>query len=180
MNYIVMALRCEAQPFVEQYKLHKQKLGDFVFFSHSTFCIIISGVGVQRSRLATQTLINHFDLDDEDSFYNIGICGASRSFELGACVEIGAIEYDGIVEQIGDVGERICCVDEPLSQENGCVLVDMESFGFYDAVRHNPAIKKFAILKVVSDHFEPSRVDKEHCKQSVLHAIEQLKDKMCV
>lgn len=180
MNFVVMALRCEAQPFVEKYKLSKEKLDGYIFFQHKDFCIIISGIGVDNARLATQTLINHFDLDDEDSFYNIGICGASRRFELGECIEIGSIEYDGVLEHFSDRGEQICCVDEPLEQEGSCEIVDMESYGFYDAVRHNPAIKKFAIFKVVSDYFEPSRVSKEHCKQSILQAMDVLKGKMCV
>ena len=50
----------------------------------------------------------------------------------------------------------------------------MESFGFYDAVIHSPAIKKFHILKVVSDHFEPQKVTKVGTKLLIFNAIDDI------
>jgi hypothetical protein len=53
-------------------------------------------------------------------------------------------------------------------------LADMESYGFYDAVIHNPAIKSFHIFKVVSDHFEPQKVSKKQTKSLLFNLIDDI------
>jgi hypothetical protein len=50
----------------------------------------------------------------------------------------------------------------------------MESFGFYDAVKHNPAIKNFFIFKVLSDHFEPDSITKDKTKSLIFHQIDSI------
>ena len=57
MLYIVVALKPEAQAFVDRYKLSKSKLGNFTLFSNDNMILIVSGLGVQNSTQATQTLI---------------------------------------------------------------------------------------------------------------------------
>ena len=69
----------------------------------------------------------------------------------------------------------IHCVNEEISSEL-YPLVDMESYGFYDAVVHNPAIKRFHILKVVSDHFEPQKVTKEETKSLLFNVIDAINE----
>ena len=77
MLYIVSALKSEAQAFVDKYKLTKSKLSNFTLFSNTQMMLIVSGVGVNNATRATQTLINHYDITDDDIYLNIGICGAS-------------------------------------------------------------------------------------------------------
>jgi nucleoside phosphorylase len=161
--YIVVALKAEAQAFVERYKLEKSSLAAFTLYSNSNIRLIISGLGVTNARMATQTLINHFDITDEDRFCNIGICGASRAYEIGAVLEIGSIVYEENLYAFESEKREINCVEEAISEAKH-EIVDMESYGFYDAVMHNPAIKNFSIIKVVSDHFEPQSVTKDGAK----------------
>ena len=169
--YIVVALKAEAQAFMERYKLKKSKLTAFTLYSNASMKLIISGLGVINARVATQTLINHFDITDEDEFLNIGICGASKAFKIGEVLEIGTIVYEQ-TPYIFDVKKReITCVDEAVSQTK-YDIVDMESYGFYDAIIHNPAIKNFSIIKVVSDHFKPQSVSKDGAKNLLLKALE--------
>ena len=52
------------------------------------------------------------------------------------------------------------------------LILYMESFGFYDAVIHSPAIKNYHILKVVSDHFEPQTITKELTKSLIFNVID--------
>jgi len=52
----------------------------------------------------------------------------------------------------------------------------MESYGFYDAVVHNPAIKRFHIFKVVSDHCEPKKVTKEKTKSLLFNVIDAINE----
>ena len=65
------------------------------------------------------------------------------------------------------------CLDKE-AFDNTYDVVDMESFGFYDAVIHSPAIKIFHILKVVSDHFEPEQVTKEKTKSLIFNQIDAI------
>jgi len=173
MIYIVVALKSEAQAFVDYYKLQKSKLGAYTFFSHKSFKLIVSGIGVQNARVATQTLINNFDISDEDTYYNIGICGASKNYALGSLLQVGAIEHQEITYNFNTKHKKIVCVDEEIS-DNSFDIVDMESYGFYDAVVHNPAIQNFYIYKIVSDHFQPQTITKEKTKALVFHTIEDI------
>ena len=68
MIYLVIALKPEAQAFVDKYKLTKSKLGAFTLFSNENMKLIVSGMGIENARIATQTLINNFDISDDDIY----------------------------------------------------------------------------------------------------------------
>ena len=172
MIYIVTALKPEAQAFVDFYKLKKNKLGNFTTFSDDNITLIISGLGVLHARLATQTLINNFDITDDDIYINIGICGASREYKIGQLVEIGSVTYEDINYSFKDQKEILCLNNE--ASDGSYDIVDMEGYGFYDAVIHSPAIKNFYIFKVVSDHFEPHVVTKDKTKSLIFNVINDI------
>ncbi|MEA3228622.1 MAG: hypothetical protein U9P38_06100 [Campylobacterota bacterium] len=174
MLYIVTALKSEAQAFVEKYSLKQEKLGKYKIFKNKNIILIIGGIGVYSARLATQTLINQFDITDDDIYLNVGICGADRSFEIGELIEIGSIVYEEQNYEINRrISHKIYCSDEEVSTDNH-TLVDMESFGFYDAVVHSTAIKKSFIFKVVSDHFEPETITKDMTKSLLFNKIDDI------
>lgn len=174
MIYILCALQAEAQAFVDKYKLKKESLSNYKLFKNEKFMIIVSGIGVDNARDATQTLINYFDISDDDIYLNIGICAANKSFEIGELIEIDAIEYEGLHYKLAkNTSHMLTCIDKeadtPLTD-----IVDMESFGFYEAVKHSPAIKNFYILKIVSDHFEPKKITKEFAKSLIFNQIDAI------
>lgn len=174
MIYIVTALKPEAQAFVDKYRLKPSTLGDHKLFTNDTMKVIVSNVGVMNAMFATQALIDAYDITDEDIYLNVGICGANESYEIGELLEIGEIAYQGksyIVHPYLSTG--ITCVDEEISGSD-YEVVDMESFGFYDAIRHSTAIKRFHIYKVVSDHFEPESVSKEGAKMVIFKALDSI------
>lgn len=173
MVYIVIALKAEAQAFIEKYKLTKSKLANSTIYTNASMTLIVSNLGIVNARNATQTLINQFDITDDDIYLNIGICGANSSYEIGSLIEIGSVVYDDITYKFKEDKKSVTCVDEAISK-NIYEIVDMESFGFYDAVTHNPAIKNFYILKVVSDHFEPQRVTKDGTKKLIFNVLDDI------
>ena len=173
MIYIVTALKPEAQAFVDKYKLKKSKRDNYTLFQNENIRLIISGIGVNNARYATQTLINNFDITDDDIYLNVGICAAPPKHTLGELLEIGSITYRNITYIFDTDKHTITCKDEEAASEEK-TPVDMESFGFYDAVIHNPAIKKFHILKVVSDHFEPHTITKEKTKSLLFNVINDI------
>lgn len=173
MLYIVTALKPEAQAFVDKYRLKKNRLQNYTLFQNENITLIISGIGVDNARHATQTLINHFDITDDDIYLNVGICAAPSQYTLGELLEISSITYRNITYTFDTDKHTITCKDEEISTKQE-TIIDMESFGFYDAVVHNPAIKKFHILKVVSDHFQPETVTKENTKSLLFNTIDDI------
>ncbi|MDQ7066936.1 MAG: hypothetical protein Q9M40_02425 [Sulfurimonas sp.] len=135
--------------------------------------IIVSGVGVDNARVATQTLIDAYDISDEDIYLNIGICAASKQFCIGELLSIGSICYHKKITHLKDSLLSLLTLDEQSSIESA-PIVDMEAYGFYDAIIHSPAIKNFYIFKVVSDHFEPYMVTKDLTKKLIFNQIDAI------
>ena len=174
MTYMVVALKPEAQAFVDKYKLQKSKLGDFTFFSNQETRLILSGLGVENAMFATQTLIDYFDITDDDIYINVGICGADKKHPIGTLLEIGAINYENKTYTLNlELETTLTCLNAEQREEK-YEIVDMESFGFYEAVIHSPAIKNIFIFKVVSDHFEPEKVTKDTTKSLIFNAIDSI------
>ena len=179
MIYIVTALKPEAQAFVDKYRLQFSTLGSYKLFSNDAMKVILSHIGTKNAMLATQALIDAYDITDDDVYMNVGICGAEESHKIGELVEIGEIVHKKqsyIVHSY--LSSCITCVDQEITSAE-YTIVDMESFGFYDAIRHSTAIKNFHIYKVVSDHFEPETITKEFTKSLIFKNLEKImKDKI--
>ncbi|SFV75154.1 Spore photoproduct lyase [hydrothermal vent metagenome] len=174
MIFIVTALKPEAQAFVDKYKLKKNTLKNYTIFQNDTMTVIISGIGIHNAMMATQTLIDFFDIVDEDIFLNVGICGANKQYEIGSLLPISHIIYEEKKYSINTQNNHtIACVNTPITNPI-YEIVDMESFGFYDAIIHSPAIKNYAIFKIVSDHFEPKKITKETTKSLLFQHIETI------
>lgn len=172
MLYIIVALKAEAQAFVDKYKLKKNKLDNLTIFSSDSIRIVISGLGIQNSKKATEAIFKHFSIDKDDTFLNIGICGASTNYRIGELIEIGQIEYnDKIVVIHKNIDTSIVCLNHEETKDR-YNIVDMESYGFYEALV-NKAVK-FYIFKVVSDNFEPKSVTKELAKRVVSNSIDEI------
>ena len=174
MTYIVLALKSEAQAFVDAFKLKKSKLSQFTFFSNEQFRLIVSGVGVTNATMATQTLCNHFDIDKDDTFYNVGVCGAHSHYPIGSLLRVGTLHYHNHSYKLSEEGITLTCLDEPCATHNKYEAVDMESYGFYDAVIHNPAIQNYAVFKVVSDHYQPHTLTKDMVKSLLFQNIDAI------
>ncbi|MDA7818238.1 hypothetical protein N9A28_08610 [Sulfurimonas sp.] len=157
MIYIVIALKPEAQAFVDKYKLKKTKLNEFTLHANSEFMIIVSGIGVSNSQKATETLRKNFDIQEDDSFINIGICGANENHPIGEMIKINS-------------SDEITCVNEP-AYKGLYELVDMESDGFFNATQ---GLENVCMYKVVSDHFDPKSVTKEKTKKLIFNNIDKI------
>ncbi|MBU0720386.1 hypothetical protein KJ877_03525 [bacterium] len=174
MLYIIAALKPEAQAFVDKYRLKKTKLNAYTLYFNDDMRLIISGLGNDKAREATQTLIDNYDITNEDIYLNIGICAANTRYSIGELIEAGSIAYKGEIYPLQNSSpKRLTCLDAEAA-EAVCEIADMESFGFYDAIRHSPAIKNFHVLKVVSDHFEPQTVTKEKTKSLIFNMIDAI------
>jgi len=174
MFYIVIALKAEAQAFVDRYKLSKKKLKNFTFYENEEIRLIQSGVGVENSSRATQTLLDFYDMNDEDIFLNVGVCASDKKYKIGELVEISTIIYKEKIYTLNNRDkESIKCLDTSSSNIEDR-LVDMESFGFYEPLYYATAVKKSYMFKVVSDHFQPQQLTKEGVKSLLFNKIDAI------
>ena len=157
MRYIITATKSEAQAFIEKYKLDALKSNDL-------YSIIVSGVGCECMHTTTQEILSQ--LKESDTLVNVGICGASDAFEIGELLQI-----DTTTQCINGSEKVLTCVDEALGDTNLYDAVDMESSGFIQASKR---FKNRYMFKVVSDHFEPSKVTKDKTKKLIYAQIDTI------
>ncbi|MCK9455289.1 MAG: hypothetical protein WCY51_03465 [Sulfurimonas sp.] len=171
MLYIVTALKPEIQAFIDKYKLLKGKCDKFTLFSSRELRVILSGVGINNAKEATDALIKNFKPSKDDIFINIGICGASRKYKIGELIKVGRVIYRDKEHIVGN--NPLCtltCKDSEASKSLD-EIVDMESYGFCEATTY---IENRYIYKVVSDHFEPNIVTKDGTKKLIFDVIEHV------
>lgn len=154
MIYVILALKAEAQAFVDK-KLDIN--------------IVTSGVGSENMYNATKKIVRIMQKDD--IIMNVGICGAATEFEIGELLEI-CIPTQSVGTSLS-IKENfiLSCVDFKVNDSNKFDVVDMESAGFIDATKN---IKNRYIFKIVSDHFEPNRVTKDGAKKLIFNKIDEI------
>lgn len=150
MKYIITALKIEAQAFVDRYKLGKSKSNDEI-------TIIVSGLGSSNMFNTTAKIVAL--MNNDDMILNVGICGASKKFEISELIKI---DFEKNI---------LTCVDTPINAHNNYDVVDMESTGFIDATS---LIKNRYMFKIVSDHFEPHMVTKDKTKRLISDKIDEI------
>ncbi len=172
MLYIHTALKPEAQAFVDKYKLTKKRFDQYSFYTNEHMSIIVSGVGIEQTQKALQILAENFSLTIDDIFINVGICAASHKYNIGELIEIASVQYKNKTYSFNEhLTTSITCVDTPKSTSE-YEIVDMESYGFYKSLYTKT--KNIYIFKVVSDHFEPYKVNKEDTKKLIFNAIDDI------
>ncbi|MCD6432902.1 MAG: hypothetical protein J7L21_02565 [Sulfurimonas sp.] len=168
MIYIIVALKAEAQAFVDKFKLKNYK--------NDKICVIISGIGKENMHKTTSQVLKEFSNDDK--IVNVGICGASEEFEIGELLSI-CVPTQSVGTRGGtnlSLAPMLClgtltCVDKEIGDKDRYDVVDMESAGFLQATKD---IKNRYIFKVVSDHFEPKRVTKDSAKRLIFNKIDEI------
>jgi nucleoside phosphorylase len=151
MIYILVALKAEAQAFVDKFKLDKT-------MQNNDICVIISGIGSENMLKAASTVVAKMDADD--TIVNVGICGASKKHYISQLLDARDVD--------------ITCVDYEVSQDK-FEVVDMESAGFLKACEN---VKNTYMFKIVSDHFKPETITKDMAKKLIFDKIDMIMEKV--
>jgi nucleoside phosphorylase len=125
----------------------------------SNVSVYVTGVGVTNMFKAVKRCISSHN--NEDTYLNVGVCGASIDYPIGSVINLTSPDFLGV----------LTCVRRVASAECGHTLVDMESKGFLLATK---GIKKVGIVKVVSDHFDSSVLNKEYIRSVMLRSNPEL------
>jgi nucleoside phosphorylase len=173
MRYIVTALISEAKPIIDFLKLQKIDDKKFPIFSNKETTLIISGMGKVNSAIAT----TYLSLKSSDTIINIGICGATNH-KIGSLHKIKKIidKNSQKVIHVSKEGESLICVETPQNNPNDFknTLVDMESFGFFQAAKKFVNKENISIFKIVSDKISDTILTPQEVEKLIKPNLESI------
>lgn len=177
MIFIITALKIEANPLIEHFKLKKDMdIHLFPVYKNSDIILIISGVGKIKSAMAVMYLLSTFKTSLEDVLLNIGFCGTNNiKYNIGTMVAINKVtDTDTSKDYYPDVfiKEKIsfanlCCYSKPVTREEKEVFCDMESAGIMEASKKSYYAHQVILLKIISDYLNPRKLDKNRLNNFV-------------
>ncbi len=187
MIYIVVALKVEAQEIINKYKLKKNVSLNFDIYENKNIYLVISGMGRDNALMATTALLSYKKPKKSDSLINFGICASV--LEIGTLLHINSISfkdktfYPDILFETSLDDSTLTSFEEPMDGFYK-TAVDMEAFWIYKVAQKFFKSSSIFIVKLVSDNFEPSKVNKENItklinltSESVIQFIELVDQK---
>ncbi|MCF6094179.1 hypothetical protein L1765_09405 [Microaerobacter geothermalis] len=195
MHYIVTALYNEAKSIIHHFQLKKiPSSSKFQIFGNDEIKLVVSGVGMLSSAIATTHLLTLYRLKHNeqmnDSIINIGISGAVQDhLSIGEPVLVhkimnratGKSYYPDILIQ-HEMREGVLeTFAHPVEKSKFFTitgdLVDMEGAGFFDAASSFLPPHHIYCVKIVSDFLEPMAPSQQEVAQLIeknIPAIAQL------
>lgn len=166
MTYIITALDAEARPLIEHYKLKRSHTLPYPFYTNDHMLLIVTGQGRENGMMGTSALCGFRRPQPDDILLNIGICAAPKHYAIGQLILIHQIKdskrsyYPDILYRHTFTEASLLCVNEAASKLHE-YPVDMESGGVFIAASRFFKLHQIALIKIVSDHFDPSSVTKD-------------------
>ena len=159
MIHIMTALRCEAIPLIDAFRLqHQRSCRAFNVYQNDSIRLIISGTGKLAAAAATAFLASRHPDENHASWLNIGMAGhpdlatgvvrlADRITDHGS----GRYWYPGLVG-LTTPACPLLTVDTVQDNFITDACHDMEGSGFFSAARRFAGCDNIQCLKVVSDN----------------------------
>ena len=166
MVLIHTALLCEAQSFIEHYKLQKINSSPKMY-TNDTIVVCISGVGEENTTKSLNYIFQNFTIQKA---FNIGIAGCNKTnIAIGTlyCTnqKLQEIPFINLITQ--EMVTTTSTLDKP-------TLYDMEARHFYTIVSQHLQKEKIYIFKIVSDYLSAVQLKKDFvkaliAKQTIIH-----------
>ena len=156
---VVVALKSEAQPLIERYKLKRQKQHrQFSVYGSKETIVIVSGIGVECAQNAV-TYLAESQSDCFRAWLNMGIVGHG-SFDIGTGFAINKIEeqitgktwFPSIVFNPPCLTGEVITVNSVETAYSNPSGFDMEAAGFYSAACQFSLVELIQCYKIVSDN----------------------------
>jgi len=161
---IMVALNCEAKPWVDLYKLKKVVSIPFELYAREggDIEIVVTGIGSLAMSTAVGWLAG-FKKQSSRAWLNLGIAGHAQR-QLGELVRVHAFidahdlkhYYPPLTVPCKNHSEALLSVNAPTSTYPEGALVDMEGLAFYRSACMFSDSELIASLKVISDNQENS------------------------
>ena len=162
MTQFVVALRAEAHPLIEMYRLLPEDTpSTFPTFKQGDKRLVICGVGKHRAAAATSHLFETSEKKLLEVWLNIGIAG-HRDRPTGSILRAHTVQnvskstifHPGLIGSERFETACITTVDQPETTFRSTDIYDMEAVGFFEtAVRFSTA-ELVQCLKIISDNRE--------------------------
>jgi len=159
MILIHTALLCEAQSFIEYYKLKKTNSTPKIY-QNEKLIVCISGVGAQNTHFALGYIYQNYSIQKA---FNIGIAGCNnRSICIGSlyCTNHILDEIDSLPLITSDTIVTHSDEKEP-------TLYDMEAKYFLEISEQYLGSIDIFIFKIVSDYLEETFLPKDFIKRLI-------------
>jgi len=166
MKYIFCALRCEARPFVEIYKLKKDSTINYLeVYRNADTTIVVCGIGKSAMSFAIGCMAREIAQADSASLnavcLNFGCAGSySQKHKVGSLFLINSIEDkatarhfypDSIIRsELLEAGIETHDLPVKILLEKE-ILVDMEASSFASAIQKILVPSRWAVIKIISD-----------------------------
>lgn len=157
----VMALKQEAQPIIEYYKM-KLLEGNNIFPIYKNYdqshWLIISGIGRDNSASATSYLYEKSNSSKYTSWINIGIAGGGKGDYGDICLVDKIVNnsdsktnYPDVIKKSNFTRMELLTTDIPITDYKSKELIDMEGSAFFNIASKFCSKELIAIIKVISD-----------------------------
>lgn len=191
---LAIALHAEARPVIERFRLKQDTSSGLPVFRRDEVWLIVTGAGSMKSAIATACLLtrllNRVERDEDTVLFNLGIAGHTQEEEEGPVSVGDGFLANKITERstgrsfFPDLLARtplaesvVTTVERPLDRADaGTVepgLADMEAAGFYQAAATFLPPHRIGCVKVVSDHLETRRFDKNRVSELIAGALDE-------
>lgn len=163
MIHFLTALKQEAKPLIEHYKM-KQKKAPFPYFESGDASLVISGMGKAQAAAATAFSLTH---GSPGAIFNVGVCGAHSDaigdgFLVHKVIDEGSKAVHYPVMLLDGPSRELHTLDLPSSEYKESVLFDMEGFGYFWTAERFLSRELIQSYKIVCDNaLEPWGPDTE-------------------
>lgn len=175
---LAIALHAEARPVIEQFRLKQDASFGLPVFRRDELWLAVTGTGRMKSAIATTCLVNGVEGVEDAVIFNLGIAGHTQKAGEGpvkvgdrflvnkiAEQSTGRSFYPDLLAKTPLAESAVTTVDRPLGRTDADAvepgLADMEAAGFYQAAATFLPPHRIGCVKVVSDHLETRRFDKD-------------------
>ncbi len=161
-KHIIVALPCEARPFIDYYRLHGVlDFPGFRCYVGDDVRLLVTGVGKVAAAAAVGACQGYFRNAPHQVWLNVGVAG-HRELSLGSTVLAGKITdqatqrswYPPLLCNVDLPVQEVCTVDVPETAYRDAMVYEMEASGFYATATHFATAELVQCIKVISDNSE--------------------------
>jgi len=159
MINLVVALQCEAEPFVDHFRLQKQTRSDgFSLYSGDDLRLIVTGIGKSAVRAGCEYLHASGGFPVQ-AWLNVGIAGHC-DLAIGSGVRAlriidhasGHVWHPSTRVPIPGIGKTVCTLEELDPDYPGDLVYDMEASAYYAVAARLGADPLVQCYKIISDN----------------------------
>ncbi len=187
---LAIALHAEARPVIERFRLKQDASSGLPVFRRDEIRLTVTGTGSMKSAIATTCLLARVERDEDTVLFNLGIAGHTQQAEKGPVSvgdrflankiterSTGRSFFPDLLARTPLAESVVTTVERPLDRADaGTVepgLADMEAAGFYQAAATFLPPHRIGCVKVVSDHLETRRLDKNRVGELIAGALDE-------